>query len=80
MAYVPVPFPQTLYDRTGLAVTVPNRDAAATLPATFAALPVAESANTTRIAAATAGVNASAEAVMTTNVPTVNKRKGRGEN
>ena len=44
MAYVPIPFPMVRYDSTGLPVTVPNSEAAATLPPTFAGVPTTPAA------------------------------------
>ncbi len=44
MAYVPIPYPQVLYDSTGLPVTVKSADAAAQLPVTFAPVPTAAAA------------------------------------
>mgnify|MGYP001608081586 CR=1 FL=1 len=44
MAYVPIQYPQVLYDSTGLPVTVRNADAAATLPSTFAPVPTTAAA------------------------------------
>ena len=39
MAYISIPYPQVLYDGTGLPVTVRNADHAATLPTTFVPVP-----------------------------------------
>ena len=41
MAYVPIPYPQVLYDSTGLPLTVKHAGAAALVPAMFGLTPTA---------------------------------------
>lgn len=90
MAYVPVPYPQVLYDTNGSPVTVRTPEAAAALPATCAAVPTIAAALVAfppaliaQIAKIPPPVAVTLPPALSTlialNIPTPTTRKSRGD-